>query len=88
MPRADEKNAVSQSEIGGEKRIYQHLPTKGFTGRISEDIGLISGPLGVSQKNIGPELMARRVVGKVPAGSHGAERVTASDETPVEIVIL
>jgi len=42
----------------------------------------------VSQKNIGPELMARRVVGKVPAGSHGAERVTASDETPVEIVIL
>jgi MobA-like NTP transferase protein len=60
----------------------------GFTVTVVDPFLKPSDWASVSQKNIGPELMARRVVGKVPVGSHGAERVTASDETPVEIVIL
>jgi len=44
---------LSQFEIDGAKRIYQHLPTKGFTARISEAIGLTSGPLACLKKKSG-----------------------------------
>ena len=64
-----------------DKRTSQHLPEFPKTLVWYLTLWRVS-------KEHRPELMARRVLGKVPAGSHGAERVTASDKTPVEIVLL